>query len=113
MKYINIITCFIKIITGIVKNLNSKKIVYNKTQSSIIALKPMCPMLQKAKTQKVRVWSKEKFIDWECANREDGSPSDSSSLKSIEFSLYLCQGKREMGGAVLWNSCWRQNSYND
>lgn len=41
--------------------------------------KPMCPVLQKAKSQNVIVQSKKKFIDWEGASWEDGRPSVFSS----------------------------------
>lgn len=43
------------------------------------AQKFMCPMLQKAKNQNIRVWPQERFIDQEDVNSEDGGPSSSSN----------------------------------
>lgn len=41
--------------------------------------KAVCSTLGKAKTKKVQAWSKERFIDPDSANQEDGSPSNSSN----------------------------------
>ena len=41
------------------------------------------PILQKAKTQNVRVWSKERFIDGEGANPEFEDPSNASNLSLV------------------------------
>ena len=43
----------------------------------------LCPTLQKAKTQNVRVWSKERFIDGEGANPEFEDPSNASNLSLV------------------------------
>lgn len=45
----------------------------------VIGPKSMCCKLQKVKTQNIRVWSKERFIDRAGADREDGNPSGSSN----------------------------------
>lgn len=39
----------------------------------------MCPMIQKAEIQNIRVWSKEMFIDQEGTNQEDGSLNGASN----------------------------------
>lgn len=39
----------------------------------------MCPMIQKAKTQNIRVCSKERFIDQEGIDQEDGSLNGASN----------------------------------
>lgn len=67
----------------------------------------MCLTLQKAKTENVRVWSKERLIDSERANWEDGSPSGTSnpSYESTEFRLLLCQGKGRWEGQEVTDHC--------
>lgn len=51
--------------------------------------KSMCLTLLKAKTQNIRVWSKDRFIDREGTNQEDGSLISTSnpSSQSTEFRL--------------------------
>ena len=70
-------------------------------KSGVTSTQSVCPMFQKTKTHYVGVWSKERFVDGERANREDGGPL--MVLKSI-FRKYRVQASllsREwkMGGA--------------
>lgn len=52
------------------------RVVLRQTQSNpVTRLKSMCLTLSKAKTQNVRVWSEERFIDLEDAHREDATPN--------------------------------------
>lgn len=51
----------------------------------------------KGQNSNIRVWSEERLIFQEGANREDGSPSSLSnpSLESMEFRLLLGQEKKK------------------
>lgn len=69
----------------------------------------MYPTLRNAKTQNVRVWSKERLIDLACNNQEDGRPCGSSNRLTkgrnsgfLYFNgrgkweeLFLCQAKAD------------------
>lgn len=67
--------------------LNEKRIVTGP--------KSVCLMLLMAKTQNIRVWSKDSFISREGAKQEDGSLSSASNpySQSTNFRFLLCQGK--------------------
>ena len=44
----------------------------------------MCPMLEMAKTQTIRVWNKERISDQEGTNQEDGRPNSASNPPSLQ-----------------------------
>lgn len=55
----------------------------------------MSSMLQKAKTQNVRIWSKEIFISGEGANQEDGRPNSGPNHLAQWARLRGFKGLRE------------------
>lgn len=71
----------------------------------------MYPIVWKAKTQNIRVWSKEKFIYQEGASQEDGRP------KGVSNSLFKGEGVRGnrcvevLGGRVIIGRLWNWAIY--
>lgn len=51
----------------------------NSLTLAITEAKFMCSMFQKTKIQNICIWSKERFVDCEGANQEDGRPNGASN----------------------------------
>ena len=56
----------------------------------------MCPVLQKAKTQNIRVWSKESFTEGEGANQGESYSFLKSNLRNHRVRASLMPGERKM-----------------
>lgn len=68
-----------------------------------------CPMLWKAETQNIRIWSREKFIDREITNGNDARPSGASnpSTECTELSLgFFSVEEGARGGARVMDDRW-------